>query len=104
MLKSYEETIIIDGSLENEQINAELEKIEGIIKSHGAAISDVNRWGRRKMAYPIGKKDQGYYTVITFEASGPSIVEIEHEFELREAILRYLTIVLEEPSAEGEEQ
>jgi small subunit ribosomal protein S6 len=102
-LKQYEETIVFDGSLENEQINAELKKVEDIIQSHGATISDINRWGRRKMAYPIRKKEQGYYVIITFETDGPSITGIEHEYELNEAILRYLTIAVEKQPSKQEE-
>ena len=102
-MKQYEETIVFDGSMENEQINAELKKVEEIIQSHKGTISDINRWGRKKMAYPIRKKEQGYYAVFTFEADGPSVTEIEHEYELNEAILRYLTIAVEKKSTEQEE-
>lgn len=107
-MKQYEETIVFDGTLENEQINAEVKKVEEIIQSHGGTISDVNRWGRKKMAYPIRKKEQGYYVVVTFEAKGESVVGIEHEYEMIEPILRYLTIAvekeLEEKSTDKEEK
>ena len=102
-MKLYEETIVIDGSLENEQINTEIKKVEDIIQAQGGKISDVDRWGRRKLAYPIAKKVQGYYVVVRYEAEGTAISGIEHEFELNEAILRYLTIAVEkEPSKEEE--
>jgi len=103
-LKQYEETIVLDGSLENEQVDEYLQKIEEIMKSHGGTISDINRWGRRKLAYPIEKKDQGYYTVITFEAEGPAIAAIEQDFEMDETILRYLTIVVEKPADDQKEE
>lgn len=100
-MKQYEETIVVDGSLENEQVSEVVKKVEELIQTHGGQISDVNRWGRRKLAYPIQKKVQGYYVVIRFEAKGEAISPIEHEFEMNENILRYLTIVVEkEPSKE----
>lgn len=99
-MKLYEETIVIDGSLENEQVNEEVKKVEDLIQAHGGKISDMNRWGRRKLAYPIRKKGQGYYVVIRFEADGASIAGLEHEFDLNEAILRYLTIAVEKEPAE----
>jgi len=100
-LKAYEGTIVIDGSLENEHIDAEVKKIEDLIQSRNGTIIDVNRWGRRKLAYPIRKKEQGYYVVIRFEAEGSSIAGLEHELELNEAILRCLTVALDKsPSGE----
>ncbi|MFQ6092886.1 MAG: 30S ribosomal protein S6 [bacterium] len=100
-MKIYEETIVIDGSLENEGIEAEVKKIEGLIQAHGGTISDINRWGRRKLAYPIRRKGQGYYVVVRFEAEGSSVAELERELELDETVLRYLNIaVKQEPTEE----
>jgi small subunit ribosomal protein S6 len=103
-LKYYEETVIIDGSLENEQIDTEVKKIEEIIQTHGGKIHDIHRWGRKKLAYPIRKKEQGYYIVITFEADGSSIVEFERELELNETVLRYLSISARQESSEKEKK
>ena len=101
-MKLYEETIVIDGSLDNEQINEQVKTVEDVIQAHGGKISEVNRWGRRKLAYPIRKQTQGYYVVIRYEAEGTAITPIEHEFELNEAILRYLTITAEKESSREE--
>ena len=103
-MKNYEETVIIDGSLENEQIDTEVKKIEDLVQAHGGKNLDINRWGRKKLAYPIRKKDQGYYIVVTFEADGSSIVGLERELELNEAILRYLSIAARVESAEKEKE
>ncbi|UCE19734.1 MAG: 30S ribosomal protein S6 [Gemmatimonadota bacterium] len=103
-MKYYEETIVIDGSLENEQIDTEVKKIEELIQTRGGKIHDINRWGRKKLAYPIRKKEQGYYIVITFEAEGSSIVEFEHELELNETVLRYLSISASQESAAKEKK
>jgi small subunit ribosomal protein S6 len=98
-LKHYEHTVVIDGSLDNDQINVEVKKVEDLIRGLKANISDVNRWGRRKMVYPIHKRTQGYYVIFRFEAEGSSIVQLEHELRLNEAILRFLTIAIEEELA-----
>ena len=104
MLKHYEGTIVIDGSLENEEIDTEVKKIEDLIQAQGGKILDINRWGRKKLAYPIHKKGQGFYVVIQFEADGSSVSELEHEFELNEALLRYLIIAEKKGSAEKEKE
>jgi small subunit ribosomal protein S6 len=104
MLKRYEGTIVIDGSLENEQVDTEVKKVEDLIQAQGGKILDVNRWGRKKLAYPIRKKGQGFYAVIQFEVDGSSISGLEHELELNETILRYLIIAVQKESAEKEKE
>ncbi len=104
MLKSYEETVIIDGALDNDQVNVEVKKIEDLIRAHQGNIIEVNRWGRRRMAYPIRKKAQGFYVIFRFEAEGQFIVELEHELGLNETIMRYLTIAVEEEMAAAEKE
>ena len=103
-MKLYEETVVFDGTLENEQIDAEIHKIEDLVKTLGGTIHDINRWGRKKLAYPIRKKEQGYYIVITFEADGSSITGLERELELNEAVLRYLNIAAAKKSPEKEKE
>ena len=103
-MNHYEETVIIDGSLENEEVDTEVKKIEDLIQAQGGKILDINRWGRKKLAYPIRKKEQGFYIVITFEADGSSIAGLERELELNESILRYLSIAVREESIEKEKE
>ena len=96
-MMSYETTCIVDSQLSEEEIEARIKKYEQFLQSHGAEIITLNRWGLRRLAYDIKKRQQGYYVFLQYQADGSLIREFEREFELDEGILRYLTIALASP-------
>ena len=89
MLTQYETTFIINAHLPDEQIDKILEKMTKLIDGGGKVLF-VDRWGKRRLAYEISKKQYGYYVYVRFEAEGTFIKELEREFRLDDSILRYL--------------
>ena len=67
-MAKYEVMFIIDPILEDEKKNAVVERVQEIINADGE-VSSVDTWGMRKLAYPINKKNEGYYVVVEFNAS-----------------------------------
>lgn len=98
--KQYESVVILNAALEDEQIDAALQSIEDTIKSNGGEITDVEKWGRKRLAYPIKKGKSGYYTVYRFTAPTDSISKLERIYRLDENVIRYLTIVLDKHALE----
>ena len=92
----YETTFIINASIEDPQIEALITHVQEIITGNGGEIKAVNRWGRKRLAYPIQKKNNGFYTNIEFADIGTAIARLEHMYLLDENILRFLTILLDE--------
>lgn len=92
--RHYESVVILNATLEDEQIESTLTRIQEILKTNGADISEVEKWGRKRLAYPIQKSKSGYYAVLRFEASSEIISELERIYRLDENIVRYLTITL----------
>ncbi len=90
----YETTVVIDGNLDDESIQAVIEKVKSLITTLGGEIKNVLEPGRRKLAYKIGKSTLGYYIHIEFTAPPTAIAELERQYRLNEQIIRYLTIVL----------
>ena len=90
--KPYETTFIVNASLEDPQIDAVVNHVQEIITRNGGEVLAVNRWGRKRLAYTIKKKNNGFYTNIEFSASGNVIQQLERSFLLDENILRFLTI------------
>lgn len=90
----YETTIIIDAHLLGEQVDGTIEKFTNYINNNGGKVLSTDRWGKRRLAYEIAKKQYGYYVYMRFGAEGTFIKELEREYKLDEAILRYLTIVV----------
>jgi small subunit ribosomal protein S6 len=92
--KLYECTLIIDGGLQDEAIQAAMELVQRVITEKGGSISSVLEIGRRKTAYPIKKKTIGYYAHIEFTAATSVIAEVEKVLRYEEDLLRYLIIHL----------
>lgn len=92
--RHYESVVILNATLEDDQIETTLTRIQEILKSNGAEISEVEKWGRKRLAYPIQKSKSGYYVIFRFEAPSDSIAELERIYRLDETIVRYLNITL----------
>jgi len=104
-LRTYSTIIVIDSLLKNEEIDNTIEKIQRNIKNNGGVILDVDRWGKKRLAYEIKKRQYGYYVEIIFESSNFNVVSvIERDYSLDENILRYLTTVLPPKALELREQ
>jgi small subunit ribosomal protein S6 len=90
----YETTFIINAALEDNDIESVIQKVTSYIENHGGVIKEVNKWGRRRLAYAINKKYNGYYAHIVFEATSNTVPILERFLVLEDTILRNLTIVL----------
>jgi len=89
-MAKYELVVIWDPFLQEADHAAELEKAQEQIRRRGGTITNVDVWGRRRMAYPIQKKQEGYYAVISFEGEidAANLHEIERSMRLNEKVLR----------------
>lgn len=92
--RHYESVVILNAALEDEQIDATLTRIQETLKTNGAEITDIEKWGRKRLAYPIQKSKSGYYTILRFTSPSDSITELERIYRLDETIVRYITITL----------
>jgi len=99
--KHYESVIIFNAALEDEQIENNISRIQEVIKNNGGEILEADRWGRKRLAYPIQKSKTGYYLVLRYLAPSELITVLERSFRLDETIMRYLTIALNKKALEG---
>jgi small subunit ribosomal protein S6 len=88
-VSKYETTFILEPGLDENRLNEELERVSQWIKELG----EVQRWGKRRLAYEIGKRRDGIYTLIVHEGSGPMVKEIERRMRLNEAVMRVLSVI-----------
>jgi small subunit ribosomal protein S6 len=91
----YETTYIINAALEDAEVDSVEARIAGYITEQGGTILETNKWGRRRLAYPIKKKFNGYYVHCVFEAPPVSIPLLERFFILEENVIRHLTVQLD---------
>lgn len=100
----YETTFIINASLEDSQIESAVTRTQELITRNGGEIQAVNKWGRKRLAYSIQKKNNGFYVNIEYLGPGPLIGQIEHQFLLDENILRFLTIQVDKKAIKARMQ
>ncbi|MEG1891873.1 MAG: 30S ribosomal protein S6 [Clostridia bacterium] len=97
MMNRYELTYIIDTAVEDEARKELIEKFSELIKLNGGEIEKVDEtWGKRRLAYPINDKADGYYVQVTLQGPAELPREIERNMSINENILRSLIIKLEE--------
>lgn len=88
MTRRYEAVYIFDSALEDTAITDKLSRFHGLLGLKEDAALD--HWGRRQLAYPIGRKENGYYIVAKFDAEPTTLPEFERALKLDEGVLRYL--------------
>lgn len=93
MTRPYETVIIFDSTLEDPQVQEKIQRFTGLVAPNGGDSVKVDVWGKRKLAYPIDKKEQGIYAVLRYEAEPTALTEFERVMRLDEQVLRQLTVV-----------
>lgn len=91
----YESTYIINAALEDADVDAVVKRVTDYIEEHGGNMVEVNKWGRRRLAYPIKKKYNGFYVYTAFEAPANTIPLLERFMILEDNVLRHLTLQLD---------
>ena len=92
MLNKYESIYIINPEVEEQGIKELVEKFNTLIETEGGKVSETQEWGLKRLAYPIQKKEQGYYILVNFEAKPESIVELERVYKITDSVLKFITI------------
>ncbi len=95
MSKQYETVIIMTPVLLQEQVDEAVAKYRKFLADNGAVIVHENNWGLRKLAYPIQKKNTGFYFLFEFKADPQLINRLEIEYKRDERIMRFLTVSLD---------
>ncbi|MBU5459956.1 30S ribosomal protein S6 [Anaerostipes sp. MSJ-23] len=91
-MKKYELALVLSAKLEDEQRAALLEKVQAMITTAGAAITNVDEWGKKQLAYEIQKMKEAYYYFIQFDAEATVPAELEEKLRIEESVLRYLCV------------
>lgn len=93
MSRPYETVFIFDSSLEDARVQEKVERLRKIVSGDSADATEVVLWGKRKLAYPLGKREQGNYVILRFACEPAALAEMERVARLDEEIVRHLTIV-----------
>lgn len=88
---NYEVMFIIDPTLEEAKKEATIETVQAIIAADGE-VEKVDVWGMKKLAYPIAKKEEGYYVVIDFKANATLPYELNRKLKISDNVIRHMII------------
>jgi small subunit ribosomal protein S6 len=91
-LRDYELTVILSPELLEEEVPSGVERVTELIAQKGGVVSEVDQWGRRRLAYPIGRFMEGNYVLTHIQMEPQSIAELEAGLELSDNVLRYLVV------------
>ena len=96
----YESVIILNATLEDPQVDSILSSLEEQMSANGVEISDVEKLGRKRLAYQIRKGKSGFYIIYRFTSPREYITKFERTLRLDENVIRFLTIKLEQKDLE----
>jgi len=91
-MKTYEMIYVLDSALADEAKEAFSKKFEDIVTSKGGKVVSVDKWGVRKLAYPINYKTEGYYVLVNFTAPATLPDELERVMRITDAVIRFMIV------------
>lgn len=86
--------IIVRPDLEADDVTKSIERVEGLIKKNGGEIDRIDRWGKRKLAYPIDSLTEGQYLVVVYKGENETIKELDRVLKISDEIVRHMTFRL----------
>lgn len=94
-MRAYETIFILSPELDEENKTNLVEKFKKLITENGGEITNFDEWGKRKLAYPINKKSEGYYVLMNFNAEVNVPHELERVYKITDGVMRYLIVKTE---------
>ena len=91
-MNKYELALVVNAKIEDDVRTATVEKAKEYIARFGGTVTEVEEWGKKKLAYEIQKMHEGFYYFIQFEADAQCPAEVERHVRIMDNVLRYLVV------------
>lgn len=91
-MSKYELALVVSAKIEDEAREAVVEKAKNYVTRYGGTITEVEEWGKKRLAYEIQKMREGFYYFIQFEAEPTCPAEVERHVRIMDNVLRYLVV------------
>ncbi len=98
MKRPYEVVLIIDSALDEETIKSTLDKTTDLVKAQGGLVGRVEKWGRKRFAYELKNRLEGYYAIVELDAEPEVVAELDRVLSITDEVLRHKIIRTPEPS------
>lgn len=91
-MNKYELALVLNAKIDDEARTAALEKVKEYIDRFGGSITNIDEWGKRRLAYEIDKMNEGFYYMIKFDAPADTPIEVEKRLRIMESVMRFLIV------------
>ena len=94
-MREYELVLIINPELDDTETESLIERVKGNIASNGGEVLKVDPWGRRRLAFPIQKNNDGYFVLLIFRSEPAFVLQLSNSFRVIESIIRHMVVNFE---------
>ena len=91
-MSKYELAVVVSAKLEDEARAEVMEKVTALVTRFGGNVTEVEEWGKKKLAYEIQKMKEGFYYFVKFESETTTPIEIEQRIRIMDGVIRYLCV------------
>ena len=98
----YEILFIADPNLGEPEVDALAAQVQGFVEKEGGTIQKIEKWGKKRLAYVVGRHREGYYVLIVTSAPGSLVKEVERRLKVTDGIFRFLTVRVDEELRKAE--
>jgi len=95
-MRIYEELFIVRPDATDEEIDPLVEQLTNLIASQGGNVSKSDKWGVRKLAYRVQKRNEGYYILLQFTAKPETVKEVERRLRVADLVMKFITVRIDE--------
>ncbi len=95
-MRIYEELFIVKPDAPEEEIDAFIEQMRGVVTNAGGTVDKVEKWGKRKLAYRVEKFREGAYVLFQFSAPAETVKEFERRLRVADLVIKFLTVRIDE--------
>ena len=91
-VRNFELIVITSPEIDESGLESRVESINQFVTSHGGTMADIERWGRKKLAYPLDRFLEGNYVITTFQMNASACRELDESLKIAEDVLRHMLI------------
>jgi len=94
-LRSYEVIFILDPALADDAVETAIAAAKGVVTKEGGEVAEVQKWGKKRLAYEIKKRREGHYVYFRISAPAKAVSVLERHLKIAEPVLKYMTVLME---------
>lgn len=95
-MSKYELALVVNAKIEDEAREAVVEKAKGYVARYGGTVTEVEEWGKKKLAYDVQKMSEAFYYFIQFDAASDAPAKLEQDVRIMDNVLRFLCVRADE--------